>query len=304
MAAALGAFIRVNTQFLAALEPEIVFYLGAVRLINDITARGLPMCRAEVCEMEARSCIIHDCYNMHLALRIMLRNLDAHLAGEIVGNDVEFGDNGRIQIITGPNQGDKTTYVQAVALTQVLFQTGLYVPGGSACISPVDGIYTHFPVEEKPNTEAGRFGEEAQRLSEIFAQATRYSLILLNESLASTASGESLYLARDIVRCFRLLGVHAAYTTYMHELAASADELNNAIAGDSKVVSLVATAQTTSSGQGGAVKRTYKVIASPPMGRSYAQELAAQYGISFEKIVETLNARQVIDTDTVNHATA
>src|SRR5262249_48190600 len=119
MAAALSGFIQVNTQFLAALEPEIVFYLGAVRLINDLTVRGLPMCRAEVREMDERICIIRDCYNVYLALRMMFRNLDAHLAGEIVGNDVAFDDNGRIQIITGPNQGGKTTYVQAVALAQV-----------------------------------------------------------------------------------------------------------------------------------------------------------------------------------------
>ncbi|MBZ0288083.1 MAG: DNA mismatch repair protein MutS, partial [Anaerolineae bacterium] len=143
-------------------------------------------------------------------------------------------------IITGPNQGGKTTHIQAIALAQVLFQAGLYVPGCSARISPVDGIYTHFPVEERPSAEAGRFGEEAQRLSEIFAQATRHSLILLNESLSSTAPGESLYLARDIVRCFRLLGVRAAYTTHMHELAANLDEYNMQTPGDSKVVSLVA----------------------------------------------------------------
>ncbi len=305
IAAALREFIQVNTQFLAVLEPEIVFYLGAVRLINDLTAHGLPMCRAEVSDMDACICVVRDCYNLNLALRQMFRQPDANLASEIVGNDVEFGDNGRILIITGPNQGGKTTYIQALALAQVLFQAGLYVPGSSACISPVDAIYTHFPVEEKPNTEAGRFGEEAQRLSEIFAQATRHSLILLNESLASTASGESLYLARDIVRCFRLLGARVAYTTHMHELAASADEINSTTQGNSKVISLVATAQThASEGGSSEVTRTYKIIASPPMGRSYAQELAAQYGISFDRIMETLSARQAIDADMAHQAMA
>jgi DNA mismatch repair protein MutS len=180
----------------------------------------------------------------------------------------------------------------------VLFQAGIHVPGSSASISPVDGIYTHFPVEEKPNAEAGRFGEEAQRLSEIFTHATRNSLVLLNESLSSTAAGESLYLARDIMRCLRLLGVRAAYTTHMHELAANAEEINSITPGDSKLISLVAVAQTAGDPNGpDGVTRTFKVIASPPMGRSYAEGLAARYGISYDKIVETLAARHVINAD-------
>jgi hypothetical protein len=292
--AALKEFLQVSTQFLAILEPEIVFYLGATRLIGDLTGRGLPMCRAEVADADARLCVIRDCYNLNLALRVMFRQPRANLTALVVSNDVTFDDSGRIFIITGPNQGGKTTYIQAIALAQVLFQVGLYVPGTSACISPVDGIYTHFPVEEKPSADAGRFGEEAQRLSDIFAHATRYSLILLNESLASTAPGESLYLARDIVRCFRLLGVRAAYTTHMHELAANLDEYNEMTPGESKIVSLVAGAQTDAS-EANSVQRTYKIVASPPMGRSYAHELAARYGISFDKIVETLTTRHAID---------
>jgi DNA mismatch repair protein MutS len=305
VAQGLRNFLRVSTRFLATLEPEIVFYLGAIRLIGDLTGRGLPMCRAEVAEPEARICIIRDCYNLNLALRLMYRQRESSLETQIVNNDVTFNDDGRIFIVTGPNQGGKTTYIQAIALAQVLFQAGLYVPGTSACISPVDGIYTHFPVEEKPSTEAGRFGEEAQRLAAVFAQATRHSLVLLNESLSSTAPGESLYLARDIVRCLRLLGTRAAYTTHMHELAAGVDEFNDKTPGDSKVISLVAVAQTDpSQPEADTVKRTYKIVTSPPMGRSYAHELAARYGISFDKIVETLTARQVISPDAVDPTTS
>ena len=305
VAAALTEFLNISTQFLAALEPEIVFYLGATRLILDLTERGLSMCRAEVADPEARTCVIRDCYNLNLALRSMQRQAKADLSDQVIANDVAFDEEGRIFIITGPNRGGKTTYIQGLALAQILFQAGLYVPGTHACISPVDAIYTHFPVEEKPSAEAGRFGEEAQRLSDIFAHATRHSLILLNESLASTAPGESLYLARDILRCFRLLGVRAAFTTHMHELAANLDEVNDTTPGDSKAVSLIAVAQTdSSSSDNGDVRRTYKIIASPPMGRSYAHELAARYGISFDKIVETLSERGAIDPAAVQTTTA
>src|SRR5712692_3872073 len=60
-----------------------------------------------------------------------------------------------------------------------------------------DNIYTHYPVEEHLARGTGRFGDEAQRLSQIFARGTRHSLILLNESLASTNPGESLYIAYE-----------------------------------------------------------------------------------------------------------
>jgi DNA mismatch repair ATPase MutS len=99
------------------------------------------------------------------------------------------------------------------------------------------------------------------------------------------------------MRCIRLLGARAAYTTHMHELAANADELNEMTPGDSKIVSLVAVAQSEGNG-GEHIKRTYKIIASPPLGRSYANELAARYGISFDKIVDTLRTRQVLVEDT------
>jgi DNA mismatch repair ATPase MutS len=124
----------------------------------------------------------------------------AEVDDAVVKNDVRMDKNGRIFILTGPNQGGKTTYVQMVGLCQILAQLGLWVPARQARISPVDGIYTHYPMEESSAKATGRFGDEAQRLSDIFTGATRHSLILLNESLASTNAGESLYIAQDLVR--------------------------------------------------------------------------------------------------------
>ena len=73
-----------------------------------------------------------------------------------------------------------------------------------------------------------------------FAQGTRYSLILLNESLASTNPGESLYIAQDIVRILRRLGARAIFATYLHELATNVEALNASTDGESHIVSLVA----------------------------------------------------------------
>jgi DNA mismatch repair protein MutS len=209
--------------------------------------------------------------------------------GAMVLNDVWFGDAGRIFVLTGPNQGGKTTYTQAAGLLHVLAQAGLYVPGESARLSPVDNVYTHFPAEERPDTDAGRLGEEAKRLSEIFAKATRHSLVLLNESLASTSPGEGLYLARDIVRILRVLGARAIYATHLHELAVDCDELNAETPGDSTIISLVSLAEP--GGTNGDIQQTYRILPGPPQGRSYAREIAARYGISYEQLEEMLRKR-------------
>jgi hypothetical protein len=291
---ALGRYIKLNGQFVIALETEIAFYLGACRLIQRVRAAGLPICRPEVLEAEARTCEVKEFYNLNFALRLMERQPGANLSKQIVTNDIAFNDAGRIFILTGPNQGGKTTYTQAVGLVQVLCQAGLYVPGTNARISPVDGIYTHFPVEERPSLEAGRLGEEAKRLSEIFTHATRHSLVLLNESLSSTSPGEGLYLARDVIRALKLLGARVIFATHLHELAEGLDALNAAWPGDCKLVSLVACADPSGAPGDDTARRTYKIVPGPSMGQSYAKDIATRFGISFEQLEHTLRERGTI----------
>lgn len=282
IADALNRYIRLNSQFLVNLEVEITFYIGAVRLIRQIQAAGLPMCRAEIVDSEERVLELEDFYNLDMALRLLDFHKKQDLSQEIVTNTITFGTNRRVFILTGPNRGGKTTYTQAIGLAQVLFQSGLYVPARRARISPVDGIYTHFPVEEKPQFNMGRLGEEAKRLSDIFKKATRNSLVLLNETLSTTSSRECLYLARDIVRALELLGVWAVYTTHMHELGETTD--------DSPVVSLVAGA-TPDDTNPDVVRRTYKINPAPPTGLSFAQDIARRFGISFEQLSLVIQER-------------
>jgi DNA mismatch repair ATPase MutS len=146
----------------------------------------------------------------------------------------------------------------------------------------------HFPAEERPEMASGRLGEEAARLREIFAAASRHSLVLLNESLASTSATESLYLARDVVRGLQLLGARAVFVTHLHGLAAECDALNAATPGESRVFSLVSLAEEDDGGQ---VHRTYRIVAAPPAGSSYAREIAEQHGISYAQLAVLLRSR-------------
>ncbi|MHB1354578.1 MAG: MutS-related protein [Anaerolineae bacterium] len=288
VADALQRYLQTNARALVVLEHELVFYLGAVRLVNKVRSWGLPMCKPEIAARVERTCQLSGNYNLSLVLRLGDRGQSANLAQEIVCNDVDFNDSGRIFILTGPNRGGKTTYTQAVGQTQVLAQAGLFVPATSASLSPVEGVFTHFPAAEKATQERGRLGEEAKRLSAIFSQATRYSLVLLNESLFSTSPGESLYLARDVVAALRLLGVRGIYATHLHELAENLDGLN-AMPGVSTVVSLVA--GVAEDDDETSARSTYLIQPGPPRGRSYARAIAARYGISYEKLTEALRQR-------------
>ena len=292
----LSHYIGIDTRLLVSLKEELVFYLAAVRMIEGVVASGLPMCKPKLIPADERVFEVKDNYNINLALHLIDEGGQTDLRNIVIQNDVAFNARGRIIILTGPNSGGKTTYVQAVGLSQVLAQAGLYVPGREARISPVDGIYTHYPIEENLERGTGRFGDEARRLNEVFTHATRYSLVLLNESMSSTSPGESLYLAQDIVRVLQKMGARAVFVTHLHELAAGLDELNSETPGE-LVVSMVASFVEEKSGDGdpkAAIKRTYKVALGPPMGHSCAKEIATRYSISYEQLMEMLAKRGVV----------
>jgi hypothetical protein len=287
VAEALARYSKLHAQGLIALESEIAFYLGALGWMKRVHDAGMPLCAPEIAPSDQRIFEAHGLFNINFAMRLMNRAPNTSLADQIVLNDAAFNDAGRIFILTGPNQGGKTTFTQAIGLMHVLAQAGLHVPAQSARLSPTDAIFTHFAKEERPSMEAGRLGEEAKRLHTIFQRATRRSLILLNESLSSTSPDESLYLSIDIVRGLRLLGARAIFATHLHGLAEAMDPVNRNTAGDSRVASLVSV--TEQEGEGG--RRTYRIVATAPQGMSFARDIAQKHGISFEQIEQLINSR-------------
>jgi DNA mismatch repair protein MutS len=296
IARALKKYVNLNSNFLFNLYPDLAFYSGVVNLIQTLQACGLPMCKPEIAPLDERLFQIEACFNFNLALRLGGARPSLEVSEAIVLNDVSIGPQGRIIILTGPNQGGKTTYMQAIGLAQILAQSGSLVPGKRARLSPVDNIFTHYPLEEQLQLGLGRFGEESQRIREIFSQVTQGSLILLNESLFSTNPGESLYLAQDIVRILRLIGARAIFTTHLHELAASVDALNADTQGDSRIVSMVASPIEADDSdvpvdEGG---YSYRIVFGPPLGRSYAARIARQHGISYQQLLDLLEDRGLI----------
>ena len=274
----LKRYVNISGYSLTSLMPEIIFYIRWTELVDKITATGMPMKKAEILPKDQREIHIKDIYNLKLAInKVKGEEID------IITNDIDFDERYRIFILTGPNRGGKTIFTQAVGLALLLAQWGVYVPASAAQISPCDNIFTHFPADENDTVDLGRLGEESRRLSEIFKLATRHSLLLLNESLATTSVAEGLFIAKDVVKSMRYLGCYAVFNTHMHALARSLDELNS-IEGDSRVESLVTGVHD---GQ-----RSFKVAIIPPQGMSYAKDIALRYGVTFDIIKDNIDSKQ------------
>ncbi len=312
----LQRYLGINSRFLSELGRELSFYLAGAAFLRRLRALGLPTCFPQVASFGEGACELRDAYEPNLALRFAAESAGAgpapSAAGEPAGlresqdveearglpvaqrlvcNDISFGPQAGVFLLTGPNRGGKTTYMQAVGLIHVLAQAGLAVPAREARLSPVDGIFTHFPRQERPEMHTGRLGEEAGRLRRIFEQASPDSLVLLNESLATTSARESLELARDVVRGLRRLGARTIYTTHLHELASQAERLNAETPGRGRVVSLVSVV----AGRDGAVLPTFRIVAAPPAGSSHARQVALSHGISYEQLEETLRRRGLVE---------
>jgi DNA mismatch repair protein MutS len=294
VAEALAGYTRVNSAALSGLEPELAFYLGAVRLANELRAAGLALCRPEIAPAAERACAIEGVYSLDLALRLRMARGTAGLAQAVVQNEVAFGPGATIFILTGPNSGGKTTYTRAVGQAQALSQAGLLVPGQRARISPADGIFTLFAAAERLDAGGGRLAEELERLAQIFRQAGRTSLVLLNEPLASTDHGAARVLSRDIVAGLQLLGARAILVTHLHELVDDLLGSDNPAPG---VVSMVA-GVATRAGNGGEPAPSYTITPGWPRVAGYAAELARQHGLSLAQIAATLRERGIASDTT------
>ena len=238
----------------------------------------MPVCKPVILDTDKRNCSFKELYNLKLVIN-KVKGEDIN----IITNGIDFNDEHRIFILTGPNRGGKTIFTQAWGLAMLLGQLGIYVPASYAEISPCDNIFTHFPADENDTVDLGRLGEESKRLAEIFDMATERSIMLLNESLATTSVTEGLFIAKDVVSAMRYLGARAIFNTHMHDLARSCDEINDSVDGKSRAASLV-----TGVHDG---ERSFKVSLLPPQGVSYAKDIALKYGVSFKQMKETIDRK-------------
>jgi hypothetical protein len=276
-------FIGVETQFLQDLPDELEFFLGAADLAERLEEAGLPTAVPEIDELSARRLNANDVYNLALALRRQSPRTTQDGEEPVVTNDISIGDDTVGAVITGPNRGGKTTYLQAVGQVQLLAQAGLFVPARSAQVSPVDYLATHFPQREHSATELGRFGEEIARLSRMFDALSADSIVLLNESFASTNPTEAIAFGEEVLKALGEVGTRCLIATHLLDMARSADGL-----GPFSTL----TAEVEANGEG--ARRTFKIVPGLPRDTSYAYDLVRQAGMTYEQLTARLQKRGVM----------
>ena len=265
-------YVLENTEFLLNLMPEFEFLVKGTNMLRALQQKGCVLTLPDIRPMEERAFSAVGLYNPCVALKI---------EDEIVDNDIVFDENATIYVLSGPNRGGKSVITCAIGLAQVMMQLGMYVPATSAVISPVDGIYTHFPTGADDTIDKGRLGEECARLSEILDCVTPNSLVLLDESLSSTGSYEASYIAAEVLGGLAHVGCRCLFSTHLHELAAEIDNINarSLASGGVAIDTLVA-------GMKGEGKRSFKITRAKPDGKSYARDIAESYGLTYETILK------------------
>lgn len=268
-----SAYVYDNADFLINLSPEIEFVIKAVELIKTLESSGNSLEFPQICDMSEKVFEVKGIYNPIVALK---------LGEKMVENDFSFDENGMFYVLSGPNRGGKSVITCAVGHVFALAQLGLPVSASYARLSPVDGIFTHFPVSADDTIDKGRLGEECARLDEIFESITENSLVLLDESLSSTGSYEASYIASEVLSGLSISKCRGIFSTHLHELGAMIEQINEKCTkdGGAKIDTLVAGME------GG--ERSFIISRQKPDGKSYASDIAAKYGISFEQIIKKI----------------
>lgn len=265
-------YFQANTAVFISLLNDIRFLTAGVGFILSMRAKGYPMCRPTVASMEEKKCQLEQVYNP-----MLVRN---SVEETIVSNSFEFDEKGRFYLVTGPNHGGKSIFAYSVGMAQALFQLGLFVPAERAVMSPVSGIYTHFPSSDENNYGKGRLESECARLSEILKELKETDMLLMDESFSSTSGLEAGYIASEVLTGIGVIGCCGIFVTHIHDLPLQVEKYNAHPKNKGKIDNLVALMENKESGT-----RSYKVCRTTPDGLSYARDIAKRYGLNLEGIL-------------------
>jgi hypothetical protein len=198
-------------NYFAALRAEVAFYIGCLNVHNVLSERTVPLCFPDPAAKGAGQ--------LH-ALNLRDISLCLHSDGPVVGNDLH-ADGKSLVIVTGANSGGKSTFLRSLGLAQLFMQCGSFVAAESFGASLSGGEYTHFIREEDTSMTRGRLDDELARMSEIVKSISLGSLLLCNESFASTNEREGSEIGRQVVQALLDCGVRVVYVTHQYDFAES-----------------------------------------------------------------------------------
>ena len=269
---ALREFATRHSDFvdetLARFDREIHFYLSYVAFMRRISAAGHSFCCPEI-TTEGKDIFALQATNVALA--------DQQIAERktTVPNSFELSGAERILVVSGPNQGGKTTFARMFGQLHYLAALGCYVPARKARLYLFDRLYTHFEREEKVQNLAGKLEEDLMRMHQILENATGRSILVMNESLLATTLEDALFLSQQVLNKVIANDMLCLTVTFLDELSTFSPQ----------TVSMVSELVDESTSE-----RSFKIVRRPADGRAYALAVAEKYGLSYEALERRIEA--------------
>lgn len=263
-------FASLHVNFLPdsldAFDSQISFYLSWLDFIEPLIKHGYTFDLPKISNADNGE-EVHDCFEPRLAISLLQENKRA------VVNSYHLEDNERIIVVTGANQGGKTTFSRTFGQLHYFASLGLPIPASSARIFIPDVIMTHYSKSEDPDHSRGRLKDDIVRFKAILNNATADSLIIANEAFSSTTALDALEISRIILSTIRKLGCLCVWVTFLDELAREG----------TTTVSLVATVSDDADHQ-----RTYRLERKTADGHAFAIRLAHAHHVTREEIIERI----------------
>ncbi len=284
---ALDEYKAIGFKDVYSIEYQLDYYTGIIAMIKNVRAKGLEMCRPKLLPASERRAVIKGIFDPVYFSEAAVYNLSHKEKREVITNDISLTPEKGFYILTGANNGGKTTFVRAVGLCQIMAQAGLYVPAGECEISVCDMVYTHFPKEEQKGIDASRFTTEIKQFKEISEVITNKSLILMNESIQSTTPRECVDIAVSLVDIFAVLGVRGVFATHLVDIAPKALKLNTTEKLNTGIESITVCVEESTG------RRLYRIAEGLPADTSYAGTIFEKFGLDLEALKK--RARQMND---------